>query len=325
MRGSQIKYGAIIVLILTFGATLPFVTFQELHAQSNIVYILTDHPSTWNFLIEPLRQAGLAVAIGNSPDLNSIDALIVFRGALLSSLSPSALLDYVSRGGGILFTAGTGSSSPEYATVNQFSLNFGIAYSSEDAIRDTNQSSYALATDGFVVGGLVIRDFTPTNITNGISQVAMWNYRGETPPGVPVMLVKRGDVVGRFSSTAYSADGTFTTASRPPAIVTVTYGRGRIVAIASDPLIGGRSIAETWGNYDNQRFIVNCAVWLSAPGLSPTSQGQNAQSQGNQPQPYANNQPDSSGLIVIAMIIAIVIAGVVFVADRRSRCACAHR
>jgi len=318
------KY-AIIVLILTSGAILPFVTFQEIHAQSNGVYILTDHPSTWNFLIEPLRQAGLSVSIGSLPNLNSIDALIVFRGGLLSSLSPSSLLDYVSRGGGVLFTAGTGSSNPEYQTVNQFSLNFGIAYSSEDAIRDTNQSSYALATDGFVVGGLVIRDFTPTDITKGISQVAMWNYQGETPPGVPVMLVKRGDIVGRFSSTAYSTDGTFTTASRPPAIVTVTYGRGRIVAIASDPLIAGRSIAETWGNYDNQRFVVNCAVWLSAPGVSPTSQEQNAQSQGNQPQSYTGNQPDSIGLTAVAMITAIVIVGLVFVAGRRSKCVYAHR
>jgi hypothetical protein len=308
-----------LLLILILATALPSIPFP-VHAQPKVVYVLHDSPSTWNFLIGPLQQAGLSVAIGASPDLNSIDALIVFRESILSRLSSSALLNFVSRGGGILFTAGTGSGTPEYGSINQVSSNFGVTYLSEDGMRDANQNDYALSTDGFVVGGLVVRDLSSHDITNGVSQVVMWNYMGNTPPAVPVMRVSGANVIARFSSTAYSTDGAYTTGSRPPAIVTTQSGRGRIVAISSDAHEGGPSISSTWGRYDNQRLIVNAAVWLVAPGLASPSQQQNVQIQSNQPQPPASTRRDDSGMIVLVVVLGIVIVGVVaFLAGRRSK------
>jgi hypothetical protein len=314
------RLACLIIISLSFSSLLILV--EPLSAQSRSVYILWSGNSGggFDFLVGPLQQAGFTVAIGPNPSsLDSFNVLVVFRGTYLRSISSSSLLDFASRGGGIFFTAGTPTSPDELGSINQISTNFGISYLSDDGMRDSDRGYHANDPSGNPLG-LIVSDFLPHEVTAGVSRLGFWSNLAGGASGTnaaPVVRLNGGNVVARFSQSAYSTDGTYTSGSRPPAVVVNGYGRGRIVAAASDPQIAGISNGMMWGSgqYDDVRFFVNSAQWLAEPGLGPPQpQSQSQQQQQQQPQTSGGGMW-GIGWAVAAVVIVILF--VIFLVARR--------
>lgn len=111
--------------------------------------------------------------------------------------------------------------------------------------------------------GLLTTAFEPHPVTTGVNLALMLRGGYSTAPVVAVRGA--GQVIARFSPSAYSEDGTYSTGDRPPAAVAVTYDQGRIVAWASAAYFGGcpSCFPEYLAVGDTLQLWLNAIDWLA--------------------------------------------------------------
>jgi hypothetical protein len=293
------------------------------------VYVL-GYPSSYEFLTGALQQQGFQAAVGLSlaqEDLGKYNVIfVVSRG--LYGYSPSKMWQYVRDGGGLLLTTG----DDDIDSVNRISVFWGISYTSTVGMRDPPNG--AIDSQGNWVGHK-ISNFDNHPITQGISSIAVVaGSDSGCPPCAPVMVVKAGQIIARFSSKAYSTDGTYATGQSPPAVVAFEYGRGRVVAVSSAAegnwAYPPKPIDVPFGMLDTLRFYLNAVQWLSAPGYlagsgTPTTTGvSTAATATSSPSTTSaqeiGQQTVFPSLLVLAIVIVLVAAVVVGIAaTRKSR------
>jgi hypothetical protein len=213
------------------------------------VYLFTRSPQNYDNLLGALAEKGYQAAAGTNPTLANTDVLIVLTGRDIGKINTADLLALVRRGGGVLFTTGMGDASE----VNSLASLFGLEYVSNRGLLDPEYEHY---------WGLLVTAFEPHPVTTGVNSALMMEYKGYA---APVLAVRgAGQVIARFSPSAYSRDGTYSTGDSPPAVVAVTYDQGRVLALASEASSRYPSkFPEHIAVGDTLRLWLNAIDWLA--------------------------------------------------------------
>jgi len=214
------------------------------------VYLFTSSPQNYNNLLGALAEKGYQAAAGTNPTLANTDVLIVLTGPAIGKINTADLLALVRRGGGVLFTTGTDDASQ----VNSLASLFGLEYVSNPGLLDPEYERQE---------GVLTTAFEPHPVTTGVNLALMLG--GGYGEKAPVLAIRgAGQAIARFSPSAYSRDGTYSTGDSPPAVVAVTYDQGRVLALSSAAYWSTTSVfPENLAVGDTLRLWLNAIDWLA--------------------------------------------------------------